>query len=246
MIELKNSERFKFNDDDGKHVHLMDGSPVPGCTSVSGLFSPDGWKFAWPVKLMEEYVKTRWKKDTVYFQNEIDHVLKEGKNAWREKRDKSADSGVKGHTLIEEYLKHGHLPTLTQGTDIENIFNQFMLWEGEIKPKWLASELQVGSLTHSYCGILDALAEINGKVVLLDFKTGSSGDKKEFPIQLAGLAMALEEQGVKVDERAILHLPKKGNFEYFPITSDLEWEKKAFLAGLKFLSYKNQVLGGEK
>jgi len=275
MIELKNADKFKFQAEPHIHSMLINGQwqTVPGVTSVSALYQLDFWKFAWPVKLMEEKILEEIKvaafdrethggflggKDVQL--EDVERITKKAKNAWREKRDKSADAGTLAHGAIEEWIKY----EMTKGqkrkdgtylwwhtvssldSEQDNILQNFQTWVKRTNPLFFASELQVGSLTHSYCGILDAICEINGKKVLLDFKTSATGDKPEYAIQLAGLAMALEEMGYKVDERAILWLPKKGNYKYIPITSDLEWDKKAFLAGLKFLSYKNQVLGGEK
>ena len=227
--------------------HWLNGSQVPGCTSISALFSEDGWKFAWPPKLMGEKLLACLKSGVIIGESHI----KEAKNAWREKRDKSADTGTKGHEIIEYVIKQRmrgeQFPYVTHheyeeiSGEVANILDQFFLWEIETKPEWLASELQVASETHKFAGILDALARIDGKIVLIDFKT-SSGIKDEYNIQLAGLCICLEEMGLPVDQRAILHLPKKGRYEYRIIDTDLEFEKECFLAGLKLYSYKNLFL----
>lgn len=234
MIDLALKEiDLKFNDEGGKHIHILVGEDVPGCTSVSGLFGDDGWKFAWPPKLMGEKLTAILKERAI---NEED--IKKAKSAWREKRDKAADSGTRAHALIETYIRHHRIDAFLEDKEVENCVENFLVWEQKYKPKWLASELQVGSLTHKFAGILDALAEIDGKIVLLDFKT-SSGIKAEYNIQLAGLMICLEEMGLKPDVRAILHLPKDGAYEYRVIDSNLEQEKIDFLAGLAFLRRKN-------
>lgn len=239
VFKLEPVKGLTFNDKDGKHIHLIEGKEVPGCTSISGLFSDDGWKFAWPPKLMEEQLLVILKSGIPLHE---DH-LKKAKNAWREKRDRSADSGTQAHSIIEKYIKTGLTEMfVVENNEVENCVENFLSWEKAANPIWLASEIQVGSLKHSFAGILDALAQIDGGIVLVDFKT-SSGIKPDYNIQLAGLCICLEEMGLKVDRRAILHLPKKGEFEYKEIRTDLEFEKKCFLAGLEHYRHKNMFLG---
>jgi hypothetical protein len=137
------------------------------------------------------------------------------------------------------------LTELPNDPEVKNIVEQFLLWEEKANPKWLASEIQVGSLTHRYCGILDAVAIINGERVLIDFKT-SSGIKDDYRIQLAGLWLALEEMGCPPNKRAILHLPKEGEYEFRYIEGHLEEEKKDFLAGVAFYNRKNLFMGRNK
>lgn len=240
------------------HVHLLNGKPVPGCTSISGLFQDDGWKFAWPVKLMEEkiiseLVTVQEKHDGFQFGGPFVHledaiaITKKHKNAWRQSRDKAADKGTKAHTHIENYIKFGVRPPLDINDEVRHCFDEFLKWEIQFAPIWLATELQVASEIHNYAGILDALCEIDSHTVLLDYKT-SKGIKPEYNIQLAGLAMALEEMGCRVDQRAILHLPKEfvKPYEYKIITSNLDQDKAAFLVGLDFYRHKNIFMARTK
>lgn len=254
-LNLKKLDLRFVEEENGKpcHKHILNSKEVPGCTSISGLFQDDGWKFAWPVKLMAEIVirevneRILDQADQGLCLGQIEPICARAKNAWREKRSKSADSGQKAHAEIEKYIKTGAVPFLVE-PEVQHCFDQFLRWEEVAKPKWLASEIQVGSETHKFAGILDAVAEIDGKLVLVDFKT-SSGIKKEYNIQLAGLMicleeMCLEEMGCVPEQRAILWLPKDGKYEYVSITSNLEYDKQAFLAGLEFYKYKN-ILGGK-
>lgn len=253
MIELKNADKFRFSEDRAKDIHLHEmftgeWNKVLGVTTIAKQFDGDGWKFAWPVKLMEEYVKARWKKDTIYFQNQIDATLKEGKNAWREKRDKAGDAGVAGHKHIERWIADGTWPPADSGEEIFNVFNQFLLWGEKNNPEWKASELQVGSLTHEYAGILDSLCEIEGVLWLVDFKTGKDVkiNKKVKPsiiAQLAGLQLALEEQGVKPLKRAVLHLPLKGEYEFIPVETDIEKDKEDFIGACVGLKSITRLMG---
>lgn len=234
------------------HIHLLNGKPVPGCTSISGLFQDDGWKFAWPPK--EMYLAAmdslsninagRPSHDGRFSIAEVDDVLSAAKGAWKRKRDKSADTGTAGHKWIQRHID-GFEDPLPQDPEMLNIVQGFLAWKKEAKPIWLACELQVGSEEHNYAGILDGLVSINGTNTLIDFKT-SKAIKPEYNIQLAGLCICLEEMGFRVDVRAILHLPKEGKYEYRVINSYLKRDKEAFLAGLEFYRHKNMFMGRNK
>lgn len=245
MLELKKLDLKFIEEEDGKpcHKHILSGEEVAGCTSISSLFPDDGWKFAWPVKLMAEKLMAWWAIGEPVTNKSFENAIKTAKNAWREKRDKSADTGTLGHLIIEKIIKSdmsNYKDTIMVPNDAEilNIVNNFRDWVDFAKPQYIASELQVASETHKFAGILDALAVIDGKLILVDFKT-SSAIKDDYNIQLAGLMICLEEMGCKPDGRAILHLPKDGKYEYRVIDSNLEEEKKDFLAGLAFYHRKN-------
>jgi hypothetical protein len=64
------------------------------------MFSDDGWKFAWPPKLMAEKLTCILNDGKIICEADI----KTAKNAWREKRDKSADTGQAAHLIISKYI----------------------------------------------------------------------------------------------------------------------------------------------
>ena len=241
---------------DEGHIHSIKGiGEVPGCTSVSGLFGEDGWKFAWPVKLMEQGMveqaisdsKDFPKGDSIFNVDYIVEMAKKYKNAWRQKRDKTKDLGVILHGDISRMIKEAIkaeiriLPIESVAKEFEESFKGFLEWQTDSNIEWLASEVQVGSLTHNYAGILDCIYKIGDKVYLDDIKT-SDKPKKEWKIQLAGLKMALREQGVNVDETGILLLRREGEFERISMNVT-EADEKAFLVGLEFYRQKNLFAG---
>lgn len=245
------------------HVHLLDGKPVPGCTSISGLFMDDGWKFAWPPKVMYEEIMSQIKFRNGFYtgggpspihpnticlgMDEIEKIVGKAKSAWRRIGGDAANKGTDAHSYMEDYIKFGTQIPPTVNEEVRHCFNEFIRWEREFSPIWLATELQVGSEKHRYAGILDALCQIDGKTVLLDYKT-SKEIKPEYNIQLAGLVMALEEMGMSVDQRAILHLPKalKNEYEYRIIETNLAQDKADFLSGLDFYGHLNLFLARTK
>lgn len=254
MLNLKKIDLKFISEQDGKpcHKHILNGNEVPGCTSVSGLFQDDGWKFAWPPKLMSEVIWSKAKERSAEMKSigltdfdgimwgwkELADVLKEGKGAWRRKRDRAADSGTEAHKLIEDYIANKEVALGTASPEARHCFDQFLEWEKIYQPEWLGSEIQVGSEKYNFAGILDAVANLSIGLTIIDFKT-SKDIKDDYNIQLGGLCICLEEMGVFVKDRAILHLPKEGPYEFRIIKSDLEKDKLAFLVGLEFYRHKN-------
>lgn len=95
------------------------------------------------------------------------------------------DRGTAVHEAIEALIK---------GEDYEPTEQTHVFWYGFAKflyrerPTVLASEQMVINLAHGYGGTIDLIAELHGKTVQIDFKTGEPKD--EHALQLAAYAGA--------------------------------------------------------
>ncbi len=69
-----------------------------------------------------------------------------------------------------------------------------MDWVNLTDIKWVASERFIYSNLYNYVGICDAIAEIDGKTVLIDFKTSNRIRKLEYGMQTSAYAKAYEEE----------------------------------------------------
>jgi hypothetical protein len=88
----------------------------------------------------------------------------------------------------------------------------------------------VDSQTYNFAGILDAVAEIDSKLVLTDSKS-SNGFYSEYSFQASGYLLAYEEMtGKTIENRLIIRFGKDdGEFE-IRRDDDNEAHKQAFLA----------------
>jgi hypothetical protein len=209
------------------HTYQLEGILVPGTTTVTGM-CPKPWLAAWAAK---EVVAAIIENCNGHLTPELKKIVLDAKNAWRMKRDKAADSGTMAHAHIENYIKTKTPPFLYENKEVQNSVELFFTWLGANQIEWLESEIVVGSKIHMYAGKFDAVAKVNGKVTLIDFKT-SSGIYDEHGIQLAGYQMAYEELGKSpaIEQRMILWLPKKGGkFEARIIETPLAEDKQCFL-----------------
>jgi len=227
---------------DGHH-HILNGEEVPGCSSIAAMFDRGDWRIPWGVKMMYEKLKS------IVGTTISAEALLVARDAWRDKRDRTADIGIQLHSHIERYIKerlNGRAPAEAAPSLIADAGHgfalgviQFLEWEKFVVAEWLASELQVAYEKHRYAGILDALYRAkDNHVYLVDVKT-SEKTKQEWLPQLVGLKYALEDMGQPVDHLAILHLPRGGVFKCIPLECDYEREFKAFLVAKDFYAERN-------
>lgn len=157
-----------------KAGYIYDGKRLPGTTTIIGRFKESGGLLQWAFKQGQE-----------------------GRASLYEKRDEAADIGTRAHTMVEQYL-NGETP-VEDHPDAINAFNQFRKWEQQTKIKLLSKyqEIQLVSPDYLFGGTPDAIGELDGEVVLLDWKT-SSGVYADYVIQLAAYRHLIE-YGVRMD-----------------------------------------------
>ncbi len=164
-------------------------------------------------------------------------LLHEAKNSHARKSDKAKDSGKIAHDLIEEYIKTGKEVLIKvlelEDKEARNAFKVFLKWEKERKPKWIVSELAVGSEKNLFGGTLDALVEIDGVLALMDFKTSSQIGEEAF-LQTAAYQFCLDEMLEKDEprpvKRIILRIPKDGkDCEELEVPTPYDFDIQTFL-----------------
>ena len=128
--------------------------------------------------------------------------------------------GTRCHELAEEYLLLGELDIEEIETEFIPYIQQFVLWVKTYKPKVIYTEKRL--FGKDFCGTLDLVCEIDGKIINIDYKFTSSIDKKSLSVQLEGYHRLAKENGIHIDEGWFLHIKKDG-FVFKPIIKDGEW-----------------------
>ena len=90
------------------------------------------------------------------------------------------------HEWIEKYIDKGR-GILGTNCSVE----AFLAWEEEFKPEWIDSERKVYCDRYKYAGTVDAVAKINGRVCVIDFKT-SKKIYKPYHLQVAAYTQAIK------------------------------------------------------
>ena len=152
---------------------LADGSRVPGVTTIIG------------------YCKIGGIEPLLSWANRMGL---EGKSH-RDERDKAADAGTLAHAMIERDIL-GHTVAMEGEVDLiakaTSAYGAYCEWATQSRLEIIGTEMGLVSERHKYGGTPDAIGKINGRVVLLDWKTSNSVYADHL-IQLAAYKALVEE-----------------------------------------------------
>ena len=131
------------------------------------------------------------------------------------------ERGIWVHDSIESEIKTG---TYESNWEHEGYMDAFHKFNEEVQPEYVASELCIVAPDERSKGIVDALAMIDGKLAIIDFKTGTSTDHARFELQLAIYSYILEElETFGTPERLhIVKLTKDGKYSMLYYEYDRE------------------------
>jgi hypothetical protein len=202
--------------DEAKHVYRVDNEVVENASSVLDIMSKP-MLLDWAGKEAIKAFKQASGKYGVAGRKEQDDAAR----AHREVRNAAARTGSSAHSWIERYILEqitGQLQLLKDPSDKKacSITKKFVAWAKQSSIEWLACERVVYSKKYGYVGTCDALCKLDGKLIALDFKTGS-GVYTEAILQITAYLAALCEElaEYKEAERAILHIPASGTKVYW-------------------------------
>lgn len=237
---------INFDKETHTYSDAITGEYIPGVTTILQVRQKP-FLLPWAVKVCSEYISGKWEANRGYSEEDISRILLEGKRAYKNIAKDATDVGSIVHSLIEQHIC-GDALAIPENEEVKKSFQSFLDWESERKPKWLESELVVYSPKHKYAGTMDFLAKIDGKITLGDFKT-SKMISEEYFLQLASYQNALEEIGVKVEQRMIVRVPKDGKpVEELIVPTSYERDLECFLALRNASQWNNyvEVIRGNK
>lgn len=133
-------------------------------------------------------------------------------NGWR-KPQYPAGSGDKGRIvhLTCELDDTNDLDEATLDPRLSGYLRAWRAWKSDHTPRWLGIEARVASVVHQYAGTFDRLAEIAGRHVLIDIKSGRP--RPEHALQTAAYAIAYTEATtIEVHERACVYIDADGDY----------------------------------
>ena len=188
---------------------------VPGVTSILGEINKSFLQF-WAAKLVAEFAVDNFSAySSLVMNGQREAAVEVLKGAPRRYTKERADIGSEAHDLFER---------IAIGEDIGQVhsdlqpyvdhFNQFL---SDFRPQFLMNEETVWSAEHRYAGSFDAIAEIAGDIVVLDYKT-SKAVYEDTALQLAAYKNAdfvLRPDGSKVPlpevtHGAVVHITPEG------------------------------------
>lgn len=224
-----------------RHYESADGTWLNGVTTVCDMFPK--FLLPWATRVNADWaikeLDNKWSDGNTRLPDVVS-IIEQSKIQYENVRDEAAGKGTSAHGIIEEYIKTKSqslvMPVPCDG-DVYNCVKAFIEWEKSNNVKWIASELMVCNIDIGIAGTLDAIAEVNGVVTLVDFKTNKAIYPQSMYSQTAAYWMCLKYQLEDIKqiptERMILRLPKDGSkFEAHKILSPLEIDWKMFMTAL--------------
>ena len=220
MTQPRNASSYQ-----GQRHYTWNGEKLPSVTTILQSY-PKPWLGAWAAKMVTEFVATdlepdyeqtllrwtvldmaaheatdyhkKWHQKVCDFQPDPWHFVKG--SPWR-KRDDAADFGTALHEALAALVAgrkmevdpgaYGHAAAVEQ-------------WWDAYRPLVLDSEVQVFNLQHRYAGSLDLIAEVYGRRLLIDLKSGSVVGH-DARLQLAAYRFA---QFIGADNQVIAAMPE--------------------------------------
>lgn len=218
FVKLYNGEiEIKFFPD--SHQYWKDGKRLSGVTSITGQVDKSRGLMAWQERLSREYLEDYVGKKLTKA------IIDEAVSQHRLKKEEACDIGSLVHDWIEKYVKvrleNGEKPEYPKDEKAMNGILAFLDWENNHKVEWLSSEQIVYSKKYGYVGTFDAVAIVDGKKVLIDFKT-SKTIYPEHHLQATGYLIAYYEEFNEFLDGLLLHFDKEtGSFNSVEVEKDI-------------------------
>ena len=135
---------------------------VPGTTTIIGRFKESGGLIGWAYKTGREHGDLAARG------------LPAPKSLY-EVTDKACDIGTLAHQLVECHIQNKLLPIeAASNENAMKAFGAYLEWEQGSKVQIEKTEINLVSEEHQYGGCPDAIGKINGRWVLLDWKTSNA------------------------------------------------------------------------
>lgn len=225
------------------HRYTVDGEWFPGVTTIiKTLDAPqlDAWKVRTQV---EGTARAAYDNPPIDFEPLDAYIARMKKLAAEGMEHEriakaAADEGAQVHALIEWRMRT-QLGEKLPRPDVseEASFREagWLDWAKSVGLRPLAVESRLANRTHRYSGTIDLLAEVEGRIALLDWKR-STGVYDSHLLQSIGYRMALEDLGFAPMLGYVLLMPP-GEEPRLALCRDDEDTRAAFLACLHLYTW---------
>lgn len=208
---------------------------VPSVTTILGVIDKSGPLMGWAIKNTNAVWEGAIQPDTPYSDTYLEQVKNVAKRASREIKGEAADVGKQAHQAIENHLRGENYLLPPKDIPVGRCVDAALQWMSTCSFQPREMERVVFSRKHGYSGTLDCIAEINGEVALVDWKSSKACYPEYFLQTAAYQAAYQEETGEKISRRYLVRLGKEdGSFEVHEnyTLKDYKFHLKAFLAAL--------------
>jgi hypothetical protein len=200
------------------HRYKLAGSKtyLISVTSATGILDKSRVLIPWAINLAGAHLRRYLENASgnQFTSEELLPVIEEALQQHKIKKEEAAGVGSQVHKFAEQFalakLDLSDYPSVEN--DDERVvagITAFLDWYTNNKVKFLEVERMLYSRKYGYVGLTDVIAEVNGRKLIMDYKT-AKGIYSEHYYQLSGYWAAFEEEtGVQLDGAAILHFDKE-------------------------------------
>jgi len=199
------------------HRYKLEGEKnwLISATACTGIVDKSRFLIPWAVNLATEHMK-KWLEENPgpYLPGQILPVIDEAAKQHEIRKEQAASIGDLVHAFAESTamvcIHGGEIPPIPEDADPKLVagIKAFLDWYVQNDVKFIHAEKIVYSRKHGYVGIVDSIAKVNGRLMLIDYKT-SKAVYNEHRYQVAGYREAYEEENGKLDGVLILHFDKE-------------------------------------
>ena len=244
MIRYPDKSEINLVFDEKDHKYKVGDDIIPSVTKIIDNIVPvylTKWAANEGAAWFKRNAQRGWNLND---EEDVESIVKGIANAHIVISKTALDIGKVVHQYIEEVIEWsvGELATMPEMPEDESAVNSiqaFGKWVKENEVEWIATEERLYSKKYKYAGTVDAVAMIDDRFSVIDFKT-SKQIYKSYKLQVYAYKQAIEEMyGKKVESCWILRFDKTtGKFQAKEIKDDY---LPAFLKGLDFYSeYKRR------
>lgn len=213
-------------------------------TAITGVIDKSRFLIPWAINLAERFIKTYLENGNGSFtKEELLPVVSEACVQHTVKKEEAASTGSIVHDWVENFaqakMNNTALPEIPENEAAQNGIGAFLDWFNANDVKFLHTERMVYSVDHDYVGITDAIAVVNGKRLVMDYKT-SKGIYSEHKYQISGYWLAIEEEDKEeLDGALLLHFDKETG-EFDPVEINREEHELNYPVFLSLLTVKRR------
>jgi hypothetical protein len=229
------------------HRYKLEGSKdwLISATACTGVINKP-FLIPWAVGLAGTHLRGFLESTSgPYTADQLLPVIDEALRQHQIKKEEAASVGHMVHAYAEAFalaiISRQEAPNIPEDADekVKSGINAFLKWFVDHDVKFIMAERMVYSMAHGFVGITDAIATVDGKKMVIDWKT-SKAIYAEHQYQVAAYRMAYEEEsGIRLDGALIVHFDKEtGDCDFKELTD--EDHNKDSLAFLACLSLKKR------
>lgn len=213
-----------------KHTYTVGEEIFSGVTTALSIINKPALIY-WAVNKTLEYMKDNIPPGTALDELQIQKLLREAKNARFAHSDGAKEAGTFIHNWIEDYI-NGEKPDLPTNESLKRSVLGFVEWWDSLTNKEVIHvERPLVSLKYKFAGTPDLIAKIDGKLTIVDWKTGS-GIYPEHFVQMGAYAIAYEEEfNQPIEQLIVANASIKAKFGH-KVEENVELMKNTYLRAL--------------